>query len=385
MFPRVSRTLLACASFSLCSATFAQATAQPETKPNTLSVGGATSIAAVPAELPRPTNAALFYWRAWDIQPDTLVATVDAEFNGRDLEWTPSESVAKALADAQGFIKTLVRATTFPDCDFGLEYTLGRDMDLSHLTRLRDAARILVSDARRLQAEQKMDECVERVSALYSLATHARNDQLTHSSATAQGFARMASDEVRRLMAANALGAAQKETLKVAADRLSGNDPFRFADAIRREGAVTYHYLTARYSGATAGKALITAISVGGEPEEVVTPVLEMNATALKAAAERARGYYLQVADAWSKADALESLRALEQKILGLEFGPVAFLVCPGLSPAYESSGAQLQLIREARAMLDIDTPPSGVPPIGSPTIGPVQGPAAPPAAPTPK
>lgn len=317
-------------------------------------------------DLPRPTNAALFFWRAWNIQPTTLAGTVDAEFNGRDLAWTPSAETSKALEEAQGFLLSFVRATELPECDFGLEYSLGRDMDHTHLEKLRVSARILVSDTRRLQAGGKIDDAVRRVAALYSMARLVRQDRLTQSSASALGFALMASDEVRRLSAANVLSHEQRETLKKAADSLAGEDPFLFAEAIRREGAISEHFLTSRFQGDSAGGDLLRMMAQGGEPEPVVAGISALNQDSLKAEAAKVRDYYTQVGDAWTKDDAPARLHALEDKVLNLGFGPVAFMVCPGLSQALDNTTRQLSAIREARAMLDSATPPP------APASGPV-------------
>jgi len=313
-------------------------------------------------ELPRPTNAALFFWRAWEIEPKELQATVDQEFNGRDLAWVPSADVSKALAEAQGFLLSVVRATELPACDFGLEYNLGRDMDLSHIEKLRNTARLLVSDTRRLQSEGKIDDAVRRVKALYSMSLLVRTDHLTASSATAQGFARMASDEVRRLCAAGVLSASQKDELKKSADRLSGDDPFMFADAIRREGQISYHFLTTRFTGATAGQTLMSDVAKGGEPEQVVNAVQKLDGNGMKEQAAMVRDYHHQVAKAWNQEDAAAAIRAAEEKVVSLGFGPVALLVCPGLSAAKENSAAQLALIREARALLDLTNPTTPAP-----------------------
>lgn len=337
------------------------------------SAGAFQNTQAAPAstatqELPRPTNAALFFWRAWDIEPKDLVATVDAEFNGRDLAWVPSADVAKALADAQGFLLSIVRATELPTCDFGLEYNLGRDMDLTHIEKLRNTARLLVSDTRRLQSEGKIDDAVRRTKALYSMSVLLRTDHLTSASATAQGFARMASDEVRRLCEAGVLSAAQKDELKKSADRLSGDDPFMFADAIRREGQISYHFLTTRFTGAAAGQTLMNDVAKGGEPEQVVTAVQGLDGDSMKTQAAKVRDYHTQVADAWVKDDAAKAIRAIEEKVVSLEFGPVALLVCPGLSAAKENAALQLAMIREARALLDA----------ANPAAAPQQGPTPP-------
>lgn len=330
--------------------------------------------------LPRPTNAALFFWKAWSIQPPTLLETVDGEFNGRDLAWTPSSDVSRVLADAQPFILAVLHASELPQCDFGIEYSLGRDMDIGHLDKLRGTARILVSDTRRLQAEGQMDDAVRRVVALYNMSALVRSDHLTQSSSTSLGFARMASDELRRMCGANVLNAEQRETLKKAADSLSGKDPFQFADAIRREGDVTYHYLTSRFTGPNAGPDLLATVTIGGEPEPVVTAISHMDGAALKAEAAQARDYYRQVADAWAADDAMAQLAALEEKIITSKFGSVAVLVCPGLRSASANTTQQLAMIREARAMLDAapatPAPMHGpVPPQDSSPKSPQEGP----------
>jgi hypothetical protein len=345
---RLIEALVVLATLSVLSGAVAQAPAAPSAAPS-----AAVTTAAPLHELPRPTNAALFFWRAWDVQPDGLMEKLDAEFNGRDLAWTPSAEIGRELEGAQGFVLPILRATEMSECDFGIEYALGRDMNLSHLDKMRATARVLVSDARRLQAEGKIDDTVRRVVGLYSMARLARQDRLTHASSTAQGFARMASDEVRRLCDAKVLSAGQREELRKAADALGESDPFWFGQAIAREGAVTYHFLTTRFSGVTAGRDLLTAIALGGEPEEIVNAISAMDAAALKAQAEKVKDYFTRVSGAWVSEDAASGLRTLEEKVLGLEFGPVGFLVCPGLTPALRNSAQQVELMREARAMLD--------------------------------
>jgi hypothetical protein len=274
------------------------------------------------------------------------------------------------LEESQGFILSVVRAAELPECDFGIEYSLGRDMDVSHLEKLRATARIVVSDTRRLQAAGKIDDAVRRVVALYSMSMLVRHDHLSQSSSASLGFARMASDEVRRLCGANVLAAGQREAIKRAADPLSGKDPFAFADAILREGSITYHYLSTRFRGDTAGGEFLRTVAVGGEPEAAVAAISAMNEAAFVAEAARARDYYTRVSEAWTRDDATDRLHALEEKVVKNEFGPVALLVCPGMSSALANTTQQLALVREARGLLDA--------PGGASTPDPIHGPVPP-------
>lgn len=329
-----------------------------------------------PDPLPAAENAAIYYWRAWSFQPEKLMADVDVEFNGRDKGWKPSEALAKKLEDSQGFILNVLAASEFPRCDFQLEYSLGRELSLPHLDRARATARVLVSDIRRLHAAGKVDEAVRRTASLFAMARHFREDRLTHSAATAQGFARMAADEVARFAEARALTDEHRRRLREATGFLAESDPFYFAGAIRREGAVSFGYL-GRFQGAEAGNRLMSALALGGEPEDAVHEIQAMDQAKVDAARKRVLSYFHEAAAAWGGADAVERLRALEQKILDGSFGPVALLVCPGMSPAKVGSEEQLRVIREAVALLEAPADATGRPtaPASTPqepaTVGP--------------
>lgn len=339
----------------------------------------ASSASAAPERALVPSNAALVYWRVWAEAPADLSQKVDETFNGRDLAWSPQGDSSAALLESQAYIASIIEATTIESCDWGLEYAKGPQMHAPHFEKLRATSRVLVADCRRAWSEGRADDAVTRTIALFRMAKQTRQGELMMTSSLAQGFARMAADEVIR-MAAPASGAGSTPTRLNDAQRtallgelrpLVDGDPFKFADAMRNEGRVARAYITSTFKGAEAGRSLLRALARGGEPDTMVSAIIGLDEAGLARELEKVRAYFDAAAEAWMAPpappelagptpggsapanDSVTRLRALEVRLTQGEFSQVALLVAPGFSPARMGADEQREIFKQALRALE--------------------------------
>lgn len=349
-----------------------------------LAQDAAGDLGALPAvELHGPRNAALAYWRVWQKVPEDLTIGLTQSFNGRDLDWAPDSRLAE-LMDANRSIADALRvAASIPECDFGVDQRAGLGADMSHLERLRESSRILVSSARLALNRGDMDAFVVSTRSLLRMSHHTTADGFTQSSSVGLGFAVMGADEILRAIRHVRLTEAQIKEFDGDLRRALEPDAYGFVNAIRVEGRVLSRHLVDRYAGPTdedgrtAGARLFMDIQQGGEPEGLYKAITELDGAGLTAASERVVGAFDSLALAWRSETPLASVRAVEERVASGEFGLLGLMVVPRYSSVREFVDTCLARIGEAvEAMRH---PPSELVPIPVPKaepMGPVMGPS---------
>ncbi|MGD9789145.1 MAG: hypothetical protein AB7V21_00755 [Phycisphaerales bacterium] len=293
-------------------------------------------------EIHGPRNAALVYWRLWQKVPEDLKIGLTQSFNGRDLDWAPDASLAEQLDTNRALADALRVASQMPVCDFGVDQTAGLGADMSHLERLRESSRILVSSARLCLNRGDMDTFVASTRSLLTMSHHTTADGFTQSCTVGLGFAVMGADEILRAIRHVRLTEAHVKAFDEDLRRAMENDAYGFVNAIRVEGRVLSKHLVDRYAGPTdengrtAGARLFMDIQQGGEPEGLYKAITEMDGPGLTAAAERIVAAFDAVALAWRSESPLESVRAVEERVAKGEFGPLGLMVVPRYSSIRE-------------------------------------------------
>ena len=146
-----------------------------------LSAIAAGTARAESEELPKPTNAALGYWRAFsqmemkDLDPATTKALTDV--SSGLAAW--DEKALRPLLDRNaGALTEFHRAAEKPECDFGLEFGDGFAMVLPHLAKARGLGRLAAIEAASHAAAGNGEKAVSGWLDGMALARHLANDQI---------------------------------------------------------------------------------------------------------------------------------------------------------------------------------------------------------------
>ncbi|MBL7153843.1 MAG: hypothetical protein ISS79_09000 [Phycisphaerae bacterium] len=143
----------------------------------TLAVSSSPSVAYPPD----PENAALLYYQAFLTLPKAE-EPVDTQF--RDYARGKIE-LNKAIEDyvgsCRGAIKLAVVASELRQCDWGLRYSEGFDMLLSHLGQTRGLVQVLIADARIQVSKGNRELALERCVTALKMSRHVGNETLVSS------------------------------------------------------------------------------------------------------------------------------------------------------------------------------------------------------------
>lgn len=136
---------------------------------------------------PKNTNAALGYWRAFDLASKVELKDDEAAWKIATgaAPWDEAAfgPVVEAGADA---FHELRNASRLPDCDFGLNYDEGMMMSMPHLSRAKRLATLNVLYGRRLESQEKIDDAIEVYRCGLRLGVHLNNDGVLISSMLAE-------------------------------------------------------------------------------------------------------------------------------------------------------------------------------------------------------
>lgn len=282
------------------------------------------------------SNAALQYHAAWILLEPLLEHTNLSE---QEVEAVQSgelpESYRDNLAAEQEHIELLIEATKLTLCDFGNQSEKGIGALLPHLSVMRSTGRMLIADAKRLEATD-MDVAVERLAATIRLGEHASQSSYIIGSLVGVAIAQMAREEILRLLDDNKLDSEHAETLDDALNRIITDDPFHSLNAIESEAMMMKHWLKFTFTGKDAGKELCDYITVmtNGDDENSkrIRRVKRMNGEQLaKSVDEMALGYDDTIA-AWQAEDPIGAIKNVEHRVITGEYGLVSELLLPALS-----------------------------------------------------
>jgi hypothetical protein len=128
-------------------------------------------VAPAAAYPPDPNNAALLYYQAFLLIPQTDDRAVsDLVANVANGTAAPDDKVRDYVAKCRSAIDYAVTASNLPHCDWGLAYSRGFSALLPHLGQARSLARLVLADARILNADGDYRQALERCLAVYRMA-----------------------------------------------------------------------------------------------------------------------------------------------------------------------------------------------------------------------
>jgi hypothetical protein len=288
-----------------------------------------------PPQLPGKENAALLYYRAWDLLAREDSATVGDTFeNKAACRLTPDQ--IKALEANQPYVELVMRAASTPECDWGIQYDQGWEALLPHLSKMRQTCRFLGADARRCFDAGRPAEGAERLAAIIRMAEQTRGDGILISALVGAAMAMYSTSATSVAFELNALTPDSARIILNALREIHQEDLFGSRTSILFEAWGSVEWPKARFTGATAGReyaALLSGAAQGG-PERAGSPLDGMDAARLAVELDKGRAFYDEAYKVWNEPDAVVQLDALAARVAAGEFGEAARVVVPALGKA---------------------------------------------------
>jgi len=140
-----------------------------------LTLGVGVPVLAYP---PDPDNAALLYYQAFLSCPkvDEPVDTQLRDF--ADGKIALNKGIEDYVESCHSAIKLAIAASELRECDWGLRYSEGFSMILSHLAQMRTLGRILIADARVMASRGEYAEALARCVTVLKIARHVGDETL---------------------------------------------------------------------------------------------------------------------------------------------------------------------------------------------------------------
>lgn len=306
------------------------------------SVGSQPADPAIHAPIPQPgtDNAAVTYWDAWAALDPDLWARVTQEQASDD--WTPSTELTAMLRDNEEAIALLLRASRTEHCDWQIDFEAGIDAMLPHLGAMRNSARVLAADARRLAAAGEHDAAAERAAAVFRLARHVNDHGMIISPLVSAALAAYGAAQVEALDELGALTQRGRVLLLDAIAPFDGPDPFGVERTIRNEGRLFTDWLKQSFNGDRAGRDMLMhdlflGSHIDGGPGLVTQVGPEMAVYVTKGEAELHREFdalnhtYQRVADAWSDPDRDRLIAEITDDIVSGRLGTLTAIFFPSV------------------------------------------------------
>jgi len=148
---------------------------------------------------PDPDNAALLYYQSYisyEKADDTMREMV-ADLSRGKIE--PNERIKKYIENCRGAINLAVAAAEIPNCNWGLKYSDGFSMLLSHLAQTRKLVFIIGAETRILAAEGDYRQALDRCLTLRKISQH-MGDETIISLLVAKALEKMADNHIQYLL-----------------------------------------------------------------------------------------------------------------------------------------------------------------------------------------
>jgi len=135
-----------------------------------------TTASVVQAIPPDPDNAALLYYQALLIhhKPDKDVTETYDKFVSGEAELT--DEIEKYIEGSHAALDYALMGAQVKSCDWGLPYSKGFSMLLSHMSQLRSLSYLLIADARLQAARGNEELALKRCLAIQRFAQHVGDD-----------------------------------------------------------------------------------------------------------------------------------------------------------------------------------------------------------------
>lgn len=265
-------------------------------------------------------NAALVYWRAWALESDDLEKAISEDFEPKDPQWTPGPACVQALVANQDLVDRLLRAARSPTCDFQIAYEQGFAALLPHLGKMRQSAKVLIADSRRLTAAGDLEAAARRIAAVFAMADHVSSDGIIISSLVSMAICSLGEQEIANWSERGVLTDQTRSIVGAMLDRMNRDDPFRLKLALEVESRLASAWIRQVASGPDAGSRFVDTFKEVGNITDEMAEDMEAFRSMTEAQFAEAADWYQDVLQprvlaAWDAPDASERLAALETSI----------------------------------------------------------------------
>ncbi len=127
---------------------------------------------------PDPDNAALLYYQALLIhhEPDEAISDVYEAFVKGETE--PTDEIRGYVHGSRAALDYALLGARVESCDWGLPYSKGFSLLLSHMSQLRSLCRLVIADARLLASQGDYPMALDRCLGVQRIAEHIGDDTL---------------------------------------------------------------------------------------------------------------------------------------------------------------------------------------------------------------
>ncbi len=123
-----------------------------------------------------PDNAAVLYYKAAMLyEVDNEMADMLADLQKGEIE--VNDEIRAFVEKNHLIINTILDASEAKNCDWGLDISQGFEMEVPHLSKIRQLSRLVIADAKILAEDKDYEEALSRCMSLYKMARHT-NDRL---------------------------------------------------------------------------------------------------------------------------------------------------------------------------------------------------------------
>ena len=149
---------------------------------------------------PDPDNAALLYYQSYIAHEkvDDTMGDMVSDLSMGKIE--PNERIRKHIENCRGAINLAVAAAEVPNCNWGMKYSDGFEMLLSHLAQTRKLAFIIGAEIRILAADGNYRQALDRSLTLRKMSKHIGDDTII-SMLVAMVLSKMADNHIQYLLA----------------------------------------------------------------------------------------------------------------------------------------------------------------------------------------
>jgi len=149
---------------------------------------------------PDPDNAALLYYQAYLAyeKVDNTMQEMASDLSQGKIE--PNERIRKYIENCRSAITLAVAAAEIPNCNWGMKYSDGFEMLMSHLAQTRKLAFIIGAEIRILAADGDYRQALDRSLTLHKISKHV-GDETIISMLVAMVIGKMADNHIQYLLA----------------------------------------------------------------------------------------------------------------------------------------------------------------------------------------
>lgn len=294
----------------------------------------------VGAQVSSDENAALRYWRAFSLMSEKDAETISTltDANAKGDAWLRNEAHTTWLDGQSDTIELLIDASKMPEADFGIDYDKGTEALLTHLSPMRQAARLTLLRAEADLASGDAPSAIERTAGAMRMAEHITDDRVIISALVAASIFDRASGFLEAAIANGELAGADLAPIRASMDRFDDADPFGAERGVASEGEIFAEWIHRKLASLPPEERRATILSFLGYTEDDVTPegetMLEIFSRdeGLNEQMRLYKMFFRQAREAWDKEDARDRLRLLEKGVKEGVFGHVAVYLAPSLT-----------------------------------------------------